>query len=216
MNRFMAVPLIFRAAVFVTSVGLSAQTVSSLDWAPVSLGTFSEVAATVPKEIITVLRVGNMPVTLGQTMIDDVQKALGGIVGHQGDASESLKWICFQGGTQSGGNWVLWLESGEVDGGTVGGFQLRILSDQTTADKRCKVLDKSSIDLPFPVQLGSSERDLLKHLGSPTMRRDGKLFFMHQHEEMIRGELYDSVNTLTVLIRDGSVAAIEVWKTTTS
>lgn len=63
-----------------------------------------------------------MIVVLEKTDVKEVQKRFGGTLGQEGDAEDSLEWLCFRGGDVTGG-WVLWLKSGELDAGTVGSFQ---------------------------------------------------------------------------------------------
>jgi hypothetical protein len=58
--------------------------------------------ATVPKEIITKLRVAKMQVILEETPLNDVEKDLGGTIGSRGDASEALQWLCFHGSDSKG------------------------------------------------------------------------------------------------------------------
>src|SRR3981189_430347 len=63
--------------------------------------------ATVPKEMITKLRVGKMQVTLEEARLNDVQKNLGGSIGSRGDAGDALQWLCFH-GSDAKGRWALW------------------------------------------------------------------------------------------------------------
>jgi hypothetical protein len=90
-------------------------------WRPPPLGRTSKSVATVPRELIDRLQVGKFPVILAKTPLAQVQAELGGTVGHVGDASESLSWVCLQGADQRS-RWILWLESAEIDEDLVGGF----------------------------------------------------------------------------------------------
>ena len=89
---------------------------------------------TVRRESITRLRVAAFTVILEKTTLSDVQSHLGGTIGQRGDASEALAWSCFH-GRDAGGLWALWLEAGEIHGGTVGAFQLRRLGAATQFDQ---------------------------------------------------------------------------------
>jgi hypothetical protein len=91
--------------------------------------------ATVPKEIITSLRVARMQVILEETPLKDVQKTLGGTIASRGDASEALQWLCFH-GSDSKGRWALWLESSEMGGGHVDGFAWQRIAEKATLDRR--------------------------------------------------------------------------------
>lgn len=172
-------------------------------------------AATVPKEMVGALRVSNFPIEFEETKMDDVRTRLGGTIGHKGDAGEYLEWLCFH-GTDSGGRWVLWLESGEIDGGMVGSFQWQHLAKDADLDQRCRMLQHAAIELPIALRLGIAEKEVLKTLGAPTVRRGNRLIYVHEHEETIRGEPFTSYNIVAVLLRSGKVLAIEVSKTVSS
>src|SRR5205823_2702225 len=137
--------------------------------------------------------------------------------GHSGDAGNYLEWLCLH-GTDGTGQWVLWLEGGEIHGGTVGGFQWRSVSATAGFDKRCSLLSKANgeITLPVSLRLGTTESEVLRTLGKPTLRQGDKLLFVHEHNETIQGEPYTSTNALSIIIRHGVVWAMETWKTTAS
>jgi hypothetical protein len=173
--------------------------------------------ATVPKEIAGGLQVSNLDIVLEHTEMKDAQARFGGTLGAEGDAGDSLEWLCLRGADPSG-RWVLWLESGEIDGGSVGSFQWRRVTPGATFDKRCAALspDDSTVKLPIALHLGIPETEVLRVLGTPTQRRGRTLLYVHEHQEIIKGVAFTVLNTTTVLIRDGRVWAIEVDKSTTS
>jgi hypothetical protein len=189
-------------------------------WTPQPLWKFDDGAlakATVPKEMIPSLRVSDVTIPLEEdTKLEDLQTRFGGKIGAQGDAADSLLWLCLY-GIDSAGPWVLWLESGEVDGPYVGGFQWRRVSHSAQFDQRCSALpDTSEVDLPIDLGLGASEAKVIKILGRPTSRRGNTLLYEHEHDELIRGEQFTSFNTVIVALRGGVVWAIDVTKTTTN
>jgi hypothetical protein len=61
-----------------------------------------------------------------------------------------------------------------------------------------------------------SESEVLTTLGKPTSRASNSLFYFHEHKELIHNEPYDSDNSIVLILRDGAVWALEVWKTTQS
>src|ERR1700746_579651 len=83
--------------------------------------------ATIPKPMLTKLDISDFTISLEKTELKAVQARFGGEIGHEGDASEYLAWLCLHGG-DAAEHWVLWLESGETDGPTVGAFQWRRVS----------------------------------------------------------------------------------------
>jgi len=173
--------------------------------------------ASVAKEMLSTLRVSDYHVTLEETKMQDVGQRFGATTGRKGDAGEALGWLCFH-GTNAMGRWALWLESGEIDGGTIGSFQWQRLPKSTNLDGRCHLLKGAAgtIELPLTLKLGAGEEEVLQVLGSPTTRHNGRLIYVHEHEESLRGQPYTSSNIVAIRLRNGKVWAIEVSKTTSS
>lgn len=198
--------------------GKTPRAVKSLSWGPpYEIKERRLPKATVPNEMVGTLRLGTVTITLEETMMDDIQKRLGGTIGNRGDAGDYLEWLCFQ-GVEPGGLWVLWLESGEIHGRSVGGFRWQHINHASTPDKRCKALQgaASRIELPLALHPGMQEAEVLKVLGKPTIRRGAKLVFHHEHESSNPNQPCTSMNTVTITIHNGLVAAIDVWKVTVS
>jgi len=173
--------------------------------------------ATVPKEMVGRLQISNLDIVLEDTDMKDAQARFGGTLGDEGDAGDSLEWLCLS-GVDSAGQWVLWLESGEIDADSISSFQWRRVPSGTAFDKRCAALSRadSRVTLPVALTLGIPETEVLRVLGKPTARQGETLLYVHEHEEVVKGESFTALNTTTVLIRDGKVWAIEVGKSTTS
>jgi hypothetical protein len=171
--------------------------------------------SSVPRELVTRLRVGTANVVLEQTALKEVQALLGGTIGHRGDAGEYLQWICVHGADPSG-RWALWLESGETHGDAIGAFVLRRIPALGHVDERCSTLSQTSqsVTLPVPLQLGASEGEVIKVLGRPTVRHNDILFYVHEHEELLRGETFSTSNIVAVAVRRGIVEAIQVSRVT--
>lgn len=189
-------------------------------WTPQPLWKFDDGAlakATVPKEMIASLRVSDVTIPLEEdTKLEALQTRFGGKIGHQGDAGDSLSWLCLY-GSDAVSPWVLWLESDEVDGPYVGGFQWRRVSRSAQFDQRCSALpDTSEVELPIDLRLGEMEAEVIQTLGRPTSRRANTLLYEHEHDELIRGEEFNSSNTVIVALRRGVVWAIQAGKTTTN
>jgi hypothetical protein len=126
----------------------------ALIWAPLPLTSFDdpELKPTIPKEMVASVRINNLSVVLEQTSLRSVQKALGGTIGSEGDASDYVQWLCLS-GTTANQRWVLWLEAGEIDGGNVGAVVLRQIAPGTKLDPRCTVL-QSGEGVRFPCPCG--------------------------------------------------------------
>src|SRR5437588_153215 len=97
-------------------------------WKPPDWNFPENVKASVPKEMFSSFRVSGYDIRFEETSMESVEKRLGGETGQRGDAGDALEWLCFH-GADAAGAWVLWLESGEIDGGFVGSFQWQRLSN---------------------------------------------------------------------------------------
>jgi hypothetical protein len=170
---------------------------------------------TVPREMITTLHVANMPIVLEETNLEEVHKRFGGTVGSHGDASEAEAWLCLH-GSDANGPWIFWLQSFEINGPTVGGFQWRRLTRNEIPDRRCKLLHRSEggIQLPLALHPGMSKLELQKILGQPTFVRGGTFFYCHHHEKFIHDLTYDADNNVAIVLRNGVVWTIEIIKST--
>ena len=186
-------------------------------WEPPSVIEFPQSAkSTVPREMIRGLRVSGLRIVLENTELTEVQKRIGGTIGHRGDADTALSWLCLH-GTGPRGNWILWLMSGEMDAGSVGGFRWQRVERAAQVDKKCQTLPEGGIvELPAALRLGVEEAGVLHNFGQPTERIGNALLYLHEHEATIRNAPYTAMNTLVVLLRGGVVWAIEAWKSTTS
>ena len=187
-------------------------------WEPPTLD-FPETSPdpTIPKMMITSLRLANMKIILEETTLENVKTRLGGDAGHSGDASNAVEWLCFY-GTDPDGRWALWLESSEMGGGRVDGFALQRLDDDANVDRRCRMLrtEDGGFRLPIALRLGMTETQVRSLLGKPTLRYRNTVTFDHGHEEIIRNEPFTVSNGVSVGIRGGVVWAIQVWKDTSN
>lgn len=211
------------AGLFLVTLGTFAQTAnrsssvsSRVIWEPPAWGLPDVLPkATVPKQMLATLRVSNFLINLEDTRMNDVLKTLGGTFGGRGDAGESDQWLCFH-GQDRGGGWVLWLESGEINGGTVGSFQWHRLNNGVLFDPRCKLLGGAKVEIPIESRLGMATADVLRSLGPPTVNQADRLIYVHEHELTIRAEPFTSFNVVMIDLRGGRVSAIKVSKTTSS
>jgi hypothetical protein len=175
-----------------------------------------EAKATVAKEMLGSLRVSTVAITLEETRLDKVEQLLGGTTGAKGDAGDSVGWLCFH-GTDGRNAWILWLESGEIDGPYIGSFQWQLISSDAEIDRRCHALSGSAtIKLALPLKLGMTKAQLLRVLGKPSLRRGQRLIYLHEHQGSSNGVPFDSSNIVMVRFRGGEVTSIAVSKTTSS
>ena len=186
-------------------------------WEPPPTVDFPEaVKASVPKEMITSLRVAGKSIVLDETDLKQVQRDIGGTIGNRGDADDSLHWLCLRGGNARD-QWVLSLMSGEMNGGSVGGFRWQRVEQTAPFDARCQTFPggRRGVELPLAVRLGTSESEISRILGQPSDRYGDTLLFLHEHEVTFKNQPFTAMNTLAVLLRKQAVWAIEAWKSTT-
>jgi len=171
--------------------------------------------ASVSKNLMVELHVSGLKVVLEETKLTDVQALFGGTIGQRGDAAESLEWLCYQ--VSDGGNSsVLWLMSGEIDGGAVGGFEWIEVSESQQIDKRCQKLPAGGVRLPRNLRLRMKASLIVQEFGKPTRGDGNRLEYVHKEQLRIRNEPYTKINTLHVLLHDKIVLGVEVWMSTTS
>lgn len=168
----------------------------------------------VPHEQIREFRLGGMKIRLETTTLQDVQRRFGGSIGHEGDASEALDWLCI-GEADANGRWILWLTSSEMGGGRyIDGVQWLRVGARAIADRRCAVMPTGrDIDLPVALRLGMREEAARKALGQPTFVWKDALFYCHEHEETIHSERYTVDSTIRLGLSDGAVREIDADRT---
>jgi hypothetical protein len=187
----------------------------ALIWEPASLLSFATAvpSGTLARDPVSGFRIADFPVVLEKTTVADAQRRFGGTVGRHGDASEYLEWLCLE-NADARNRWVLWLMNAEINGGTIGGFQWKRISQNATVDGRCGKLPRtiSAPELPKGLQLGMTAVAVKGVFGKPTVTHGNKLLYVHES----RGQSYKEINTVTFLIEHDIVLAMEVWKTTDS
>lgn len=186
-------------------------------WSPPEIDLFDRLPpATVPRMMISSLKVAGIPIVLEESKLEDVQKQFGGTIGDHGDAGDSLAWLCFHGDDGSG-PWIFWLTSGEMGGlSVIDGFRWSRLAPDERPDNRCRLLprENNKIELPFALHLGLTGQEIQKILGQPTLVRRNFLLFEHEHPTVIRKDPYTVLNTLVVVLQDNRVQTIDVYKST--
>jgi hypothetical protein len=191
---------------------------TQIPWQPFKVQ-FPSVAPspTIPKEMVSHLTVANWPITLETTMLTDAQRRFGGSIGHSGDAGEFLQWLClFKRNAEDG--WVLWLTSGEIDGGSIGGFVWLHMSAAQKIDSRCTELnaEQATVMLPIPLKLNMTRNSVEQLLGKPSGRFHETFTYLHEHEGTIRHAPYTWENSIDIVYRRGLVQAIQVGLTISS
>lgn len=183
-----------------------------IPWQPLKMQ-FPSVAPppTIPKEMVSHLTVANWPITLEKTTLTDAQRRFGGSIGQSGDAGEFLQWLCLYKRNAEDG-WVLWLTSGEIDGGSIGGFVWLHMSAAQRIDSRCTELnaEKATVMLPIPLKLNMTRDTVEQLLGKPSGRFHETFTYLHEHKGTIRHAPYTWENSIDIVYKRELVQAIQV------
>ncbi len=218
MKARISVLLLLTATAFGQVAGNGVDDAAPIPWRPFEIQ-FPSAAfpPTIPKEMVSHLSVANFPITLETTKLTDAQRRFGGLIGHSGDAGDSLGWLCFYQRNASDG-WVLWLTSGEIDGESIGGFVWLSMSSEQKIDSRCKALkaEQGIVMSPIPLRLGMTELQVEQLLGKPSGRFHNTFTYLHEHEGTIRDTPYTWDNSIDIVYRNGVVRAIHVNLTISS
>lgn len=182
-------------------------------WAPPNIVIDDKDAKpTLPKEMIRGLHVGTTSIIFNETARDSAQKALGGTVGMEGDAGDWEAWLCYH-GRNSHGRWILWLLSSELDNDNVSGILWMRLSANESVDSRCKLISgEDAVTLPILLEPGMSESDLRLTLGKPTFASQNIREYLHEHHEIVDHRDFTVTNDIDMIIEDGAVRSIQVWR----
>jgi hypothetical protein len=188
-----------------------------IPWQPVKIP-FLGVAPppTIRKEMVSHLEAANWPITLEKTTLTDAQRRFGGSLGHSGDAGEFLQWLCLYKRNPEDG-WVLWLTSGEIDGGSISGFVWLRMSAAQRIDSRCTELgEQATVMLPIQLKLNMSRGTVEQLLGKPSCRFHETFTYLHEHKGQIGHAPYTWDNSIDIVYQRGLVKAIQVDLTISS
>jgi hypothetical protein len=182
---------------------------------PAELSVPSHHRATERRPAVTTLRIADFSIALEETPLSAVQSNVGGTIGRRGDASDALAWLCYHGGDGDGA-WALWLESGEIHGGTVGAFQLRRVNPSADFDPRCHAVNgsRAGLDLGGRLRLGLSMAETTRMIGRPTASAGTTWRYLHERSVTSGGERGIASTALTLHFRHAMVDAIDCWKMT--
>lgn len=192
-------------------------------WEPPRIGVQSIVEQpTGALDLVSKITIGPFQVALEDTPLEEVGTHFSASIGHVGDAGESLAWVCLHGQDRIG-QWVLWIESGEIHGPMCGGFLLMRRTANSQLDSRCKPVADGRISMPILVRLGMSRAQVVAALGPPTSQSGSHLFYYHHRivtlspKAGVAPEPFDMNNTLYIRLNSGNkVDAFQVWRTTSS
>ena len=162
--------------------------------------------ANVKSDPVQPIHFGKLLLVLEKTTLADVRSALGsGAIFQNGDAGESLSWLCY---TFASGmlDQTVWLSSSEMGGGEViDGVTAMQLNSKSPALRNCARLPRNygSIHLANGLWLGATEAQVLSALGKPQKHGDSWSYVFEGKD----GEYAISSN-LAFKLRGGKVIGI--------
>lgn len=160
---------------------------------------------TLPSELIPAFAVGPYRIALDETPIEEVAKHFDAQIGHSGDASEFVQWICLY-GSDTLGHWALWIDSGEINGGNVGGFTMMRLGPERRTDPRCRSV-RLDVTNPAGLRLGMTQQEVQQTIGTPSGVVRGTSLYLYEGDGP-GGSTIASV--IAVVFRDGVIERFSV------
>jgi hypothetical protein len=201
MRRFVALAVIVVAAA--ASAAVAPPTVPSL-------ASLKEIRIGV--QPATGVSLGAVNLTFESSTFGDASELGPAPVGHKGDASESVMWVCY---TLPQEMQRLWLTSSELGGRTyIDGLVAEVIPGGTPTPDDCPELPKRfrHIHMDHGVWLGTPIGALKRQFGQPTNIHNGTLEFTYSGKS---GE-YDVESTLIVRLIGNRVVALHASHSTTN
>lgn len=176
------------------------------------------------------LRLGKVDVVLEETTLSEVIEKIGlGLHLHQGDAAESVDWVCYT--FRLGGSLGrVWLTSSEMHGGSVvDGATITLLPPTgNSAPSQCPVLPTryAPVSLDGGITAGMDDAALVSRLGVPARRRKDLAIYLYagpvvgensaDHKAPDRASDFEVTSMLAAQVEHGRVRRIWVRKTTSN
>ncbi len=185
--------------------------VSQEKWAPPPIpGEKIVAAATVKADLATELQIGSERIVLEETLLDSVKRRLNaGPIGEIGEAASHLTWLCLSGGSGQQ-QWMLWLESGEMGGGSVEGFHLLSVSPGTQVDHRCaRAVPDVKVTVSEGLALDAADSTLRRALGEPSAAAGDTVIFLYVREPPRKDAVESRVS---VVLNRRRVVQIAAWR----
>lgn len=196
-----------------TASGSQKDSVPPPDWT--LSRTWSATLATPPAGQLTL---GSLRISFGQTTLKQVKHTLGtGRIAHQGDAGNSLAWLCYTVPDNSHPA-RLWLVSSELDAGKyiTGAIIKQARPKRDGAAAACPVLPKTYRDARLGkfLWLGTAAQTLGHRLGPPSHQIGGwRMFDYGKTFKTPNCQRAEDNNSLRVLLQDGRVIAMQAYRT---
>jgi len=174
----------------------------------------TEWTATTQSDPVPPLQLGNFAVLLETTALADVRKEIGsGTMYRNGDAAESITWLCYN-VARAASTQVVWLSSSEMGGGEIVDGVTALISDSASpAPKNCATLPAKyeQIRLKNGIWLGSTAAQVRAAFGQPHEQAETWSYVFEG-----KSGSYDVYSNVSFKIRDGKVVALDCSRLTSS
>ena len=181
---------------------------------PVGVHAFERVPPTVVKRLATRFSLGAFAGRLEETRLGAVRDAMGGgAIQHQGDAGDSVYWLCYRRAQHR-----LWV----VSGGEMGGpdhLVTEVVAELTEKDTEtstdCATIPETFAPLVLDgkLRLGMSRAEVVRALGPPSKSEAAQIVYSH-HGKLADG--FDETAWLVLRFREEKLVSMRGGKTTTN
>jgi len=167
--------------------------------------------ATLKKRPVTGLVMGKFRAEFERTKLEDIRRAASvGEIRHQGDAAESVWWLCYTNVLATGVERI-WLMSGEMGGGEVVTELRAQRGAGGGASADCPALPDrlKPLSLDGGLWLGAPESAVVARLGAPLFQNEG--WWYHAYEGKVPGACeggFDLINVLRLEFIGGRVNSL--------
>ncbi|HVG03051.1 MAG TPA: hypothetical protein VM842_09170 [Nitrospira sp.] len=180
---------------------------------PLDEHVLERVPSTVVKRLATRFSLGAFAGRLEETRLSAVRDAVGeGAIQHQGDAGDSLYWLCYQRAQHR-----LWLSSGEISGPDhlVTEIVEELTETATETSTDCASLPEkfAPVVLNGKLHLGMSRQEIVKALGPPSKSDAAQIVYSYKGK-LAKG--FDETAWLILRLREDKLVSMRSLKTTTN
>jgi hypothetical protein len=178
---------------------------------PIMQGSEAMPTPTLFRKAVTGLAMGHLKIVFETTTLDETKNIIGvGTVEHQGDASESIYWLCYTVPGHPGPEHVWLIAHGETGGDRHAITSVQALkSELTRASEGCPLLQSRFLPVHFDkgLWLGQTEARLIKELGRPSAKEKGWWLYSYVGKSSgSRG--FDTSSLFEAKVQEGKIAAI--------
>jgi len=181
---------------------------------PVDEHAFEHVPPTVVKRMARSFSLGAFAGRFEETPLGAVREAVGeGTIQHQGDAGESIYWLCYRRAQQR--FWVV--SSGEMGGPDhlVTEIVEELTENDTETSADCAIIPEKFAPLVFDgkLHLGMSRAEVIAALGPPSKSEAAQVVYSHEGK---LADGFDETAWLILRFREDKLVSMRGGKTTTN